>query len=276
MKQLMEVIHSRAKNVKFTKAQKKIMDYLENSDCDRIIFFTITEFAREVGTGEATVLRFCRVLGFEGYQVFKLYLAQELRGSELGDIGSVGYQTGIYNVYLNSIANCMKKMSIAALDDICSYIIRARNISCFGAGSSHIAAVELHNRLLKMGIASSCESDIHIQNALVSAYSAADLVIIFSVSGSTKDVVEIVKIAKTYGAVVVLVTAHESSPLAKQSNLVISTGTSEVYGKFETSVDRVVQIYLVDSICERLYSKDSARFDLYINRSRSSTVNKLI
>lgn len=276
MNQLMEVILSRAKNVKLTKAQKKIMSYLENCDCNRIIFFTITEFAREVGTGEATVLRFCRMLGFEGYQVFKLYLAQELRNSDLSDTSGTGYQTGIYNVYLNSITNCMKKLSIASLDDICSSILRARNISCFGAGSSHIAAEELHNRFLKMGIASSCESDIHMQNALVSAYSAADLLIIFSVSGSTKDVVEIVEIAKTYGAVVVLITAHESSPLAKLSDLVIATGISEVYGKFDTSVDRIVQIYVVDSICERLYSKDSYRFDLYINRSRSSTVNKLI
>ena len=38
----------------------------------------MSEAARDSGVGESTVIRFCRALGYKGYQEFKLRLAQDL------------------------------------------------------------------------------------------------------------------------------------------------------------------------------------------------------
>ena len=58
-------------------AEKRIADYLL-SHTDDIIGLSITELAQRCGCGDATVVRFSRRLGFEGYQELKLRLASEM------------------------------------------------------------------------------------------------------------------------------------------------------------------------------------------------------
>lgn len=66
------------KEKKVTKLQRKLIQFMEANSYENIIYFSITEFAAAAGVAEATVLRFCRSLGFNGYQDFKLSLAQEI------------------------------------------------------------------------------------------------------------------------------------------------------------------------------------------------------
>ena len=63
------------KEKKVTKLQRKLIQFMEANSYENIIYFSITEFAAAAGVAEATVLRFCRSLGFNGYQDFKLSLA---------------------------------------------------------------------------------------------------------------------------------------------------------------------------------------------------------
>ena len=60
----------------FSKSEKKIADFIIN-DPQRIIPLYITELANECGTSEATIVRFARKIGFDGYQGLKLSIASE-------------------------------------------------------------------------------------------------------------------------------------------------------------------------------------------------------
>ncbi len=265
------------KSTKVTKSQKKLIDYLENADYKRIMYFTITEFAKATGTGEATILRFCRLLGFDGYQVFKLQIARELSQQEVDDdVTSGDFRTNILKAYEAAISTCLSSVPAETVESVCDLILNAQRISCFGVGNSYIAALELHNRLLAMGVPSMCESDAHIQNVLSSTLTENDLVIVFSVSGSTKDVVEATNFAKHYGVKIVLITAHDVSPLTKLADVVIATGEPDIYSESSSMTNKVVQLYVIDTLCEALHRKDEERFDVFIYRSRAATVGKLI
>src|SRR3712207_6353940 len=48
------------------------------ADPEKVMQMSISEAARDIGVGESTVIRFCRALGYKGYQEFKLRLAQDL------------------------------------------------------------------------------------------------------------------------------------------------------------------------------------------------------
>lgn len=74
---------ARVKKGKTTKSQKKLIEYLERVDYENIIYLSITELADSTKVAEATILRFCRLLGFNGYQEFKLNMAQEMSGGRL-------------------------------------------------------------------------------------------------------------------------------------------------------------------------------------------------
>lgn len=265
------------KNTKVTKSQKKLIDYLENADYKRIMYFTITEFAKATGTGEATILRFCRLLGFDGYQVFKLQIARELSQQDVDDeVTSGDFRTNILKAYEAAISTCLSSVPTETVENVCDLILNAQRISCFGVGNSYIAALELHNRLLAMGVPSMCESDAHIQNVLSSTLTENDLVIVFSVSGSTKDVVEATNFAKHYGVKIVLITAHDVSPLTKLADVVIATGEPDIYSESSSMTNKVVQLYVIDTLCEALHRKDEERFDVFIYRCRAATVGKLI
>src|SRR5687768_15800351 len=58
-------------------AERAVADFVLGSG-DRVMHMSVSETARDVGVGEATVIRFCRALGYRGYQEFKLRLAQDL------------------------------------------------------------------------------------------------------------------------------------------------------------------------------------------------------
>ena len=58
----------RIKKGKTTKSQRKLIEYLESVDYENIIYLSITELAEYTKVAEATILRFCRSLGFNGYQ----------------------------------------------------------------------------------------------------------------------------------------------------------------------------------------------------------------
>lgn len=279
-----EPIASRIEGLKRTKVSKshqKLIDYMETADYTQIMYFTITEFAKATGTGEATILRFCRQLGFDGYQVFKLQIARELsnRHAPTDDSASGGdFLTDIFNAYRAAISTCISCVEGDGdkLDKLVSMITSAKRICCFGVGNSYGAALELHNRLMSFGIQSLCERDVHLQNILASSGCENDLMIVFSVSGSTKDVVEATKLASYYGVKVALVTAHNVSPLSKISDLVISTGEADIYREAGLMTNKIVQLFLIDALCQKLYSSDTERFSGYISKSRAATVGKLV
>src|SRR5699024_6819276 len=68
----------------YTKSEHKIFNYITNN-FEAILYKSLTEIANGCHVGEATVLRFCRKLGFKGYQDFKLSLARELSPHQKSD-----------------------------------------------------------------------------------------------------------------------------------------------------------------------------------------------
>ena len=88
---------------KLTKSQKKLIDYFDNVDLRRVIYMSITDLAAATDVAEATVLRFCRSLGYNGYQEFRLNLAQ---GSTV--LADEEPTDGRGTSYITEIANAIK------------------------------------------------------------------------------------------------------------------------------------------------------------------------
>src|SRR5688500_17282235 len=61
----------------FKPAERSIAQFVLDNP-ERVMQMSISEAARDIGVGESTVIRFCRSVGYKGYQEFKLRLAQDL------------------------------------------------------------------------------------------------------------------------------------------------------------------------------------------------------
>jgi len=60
-----------------TPSSKRIADYVM-SNATQVSKHSIAELSQIVNAGDATIIRFCRTLGFKGYQDFKMELAIEV------------------------------------------------------------------------------------------------------------------------------------------------------------------------------------------------------
>ena len=260
---------------KLTRSQRIMLEYFGKVDFKQIMYMSITDLAEATGLAEATVLRFCRSLGFNGYQEFKLRLAQDntdVRGRESGG----GYVADIMEDYRAAIDNCRANILPEQMEKVFEYILSARSICCFGVGHSYLAALELHNRLMKMGIVTFCERDTHFQSILISSRTPLDLLIVFSISGATKDVVEAAELARAYGMKIIVVTCYEKSPLTRFADIILSATSMESPVEPGAMSSKIMQLFLVDVICTGVHLTDKSRFDGFIAKSNVATAGKLI
>ena len=61
----------------FTKAEKKIADYILQDKENHIIAMTLAELSATLNLGEATIVRFCRKINCKGFQDMKFAIALE-------------------------------------------------------------------------------------------------------------------------------------------------------------------------------------------------------
>ena len=257
---------------KLTKSQRKLLNYFESVDYKQVIYMSITDLAAATDVAEATVLRFCRSLGFNGYQEFRLSLAQGVIDMGYDEDEGIGYIGELTKMYMSALESCRKNLTSALLQQAQDMICSARTISCFGVGHSHLAALELHNRLMTMGMLTYCERDAHLQNIHISSRSEEDLLILFSISGSSKDVVETAELARSCGMKVLVITCYEKSPLTKYADLTISSAPMEP----NAMSGKVMQLFMVDVLTAGIRLSDKTRYDSYLAKSRRATATKHI
>ena len=139
----------------------------------------IGTLAERCETSPATVLRFCRAVGFTSYPALRLELARETGRdrdghdvpSPTGDIGPTDSVPQIVAKIAWSDARAIE--DTAALLDIDSLtgaidaVAGARRIDIYGVGASGFVAQDLHQKLHRIGLLSSVSPDPHA--ALTSA-----------------------------------------------------------------------------------------------------------
>ena len=75
-----------------------------------------------------------------------------------------------------------------------------------------------------------------------------DIAIGISHSGSSKDIVEALKIAKEHNALTIAITNSGKSPILKQSDIVLSTSSEETKYNILALSSRIAQLVIVDTI----------------------------
>ena len=77
------------------------------------------------------------------------------------------------------------------------------------------------NKVLRYGLCCEYWADTHFQTIAASLLEEQDVMILFSVSGGTKDMLDIAKQASQQGVKLVIVTNHLKSPLAKYADALL-------------------------------------------------------
>ena len=98
-----------------TRSGKKLADYIFTHTSETQ-YMSITSLAENCGVSEATITRFCRVLGLSGYNDLKLALAKSDRVTDLGD-PSDGAQTINHEDDFDTMCRKIHSSSIVSLNE---------------------------------------------------------------------------------------------------------------------------------------------------------------
>ena len=244
-----------------TKTERKLIDRICGIDKKDLIYLSITDLADMLGVAEATILRFCRKLEFKGFQDFKLHLSQDMV-TENEEVQ--GIPQSIAEQMTGAIKETCEQIDYQQCLKIADMIIGSRKVCAFAVGNSTIAAHEAKNRLLKAGINLENSCDVHNQAIITANLSQQDLLILVSVSGSTKDIIHLAEIAKENGTPIVVITNYSKSPLAKFADYLLLSCRKEAAYEGGSLATVVAQSYIIDVLCtavfERLGNESKRKF----------------
>ncbi len=234
------------------KAEKRIADWLM-ANPGEIIPLSIVDLAERCGCSEATIVRFSKRLGFSGYQGLKISLAQENNTSSVNnsisaDDGAKEIYSKVCNEIYCSLEMTKEVLDPAVLEQVCEKIIAAPKIAIFGLGNSASVALDASHKLLRAGCETYAYCDNHMQVIAASHLGKGDVAIGISHSGSSKDIVEALDIAKKSGAYTVAITNKGKSPIQKVSDYMLYTSSDETKYNILALSSRISQLSIINAI----------------------------
>lgn len=233
--------------------EKKIADFiLENAN--DIINTSISDFSSKCGCGDATVVRFARRLGLEGYQALKIGIASEMSSasSVSKEITKEDSCFDIFKKRINDISvslqNTESVLDPEQLSLTANAIMKSKRIVVFGLGNSAAIAQDAAHKFLRLGFNAQSCSDNHMQAIIASHLDRESVAIGISHSGSSKDIVDALKLSKIGGATTVCITNYGSSPIVKASDYALFTKSEETQRSILAMSSRIAQLTILDSI----------------------------
>jgi DNA-binding MurR/RpiR family transcriptional regulator len=263
-----------------TKSEQKVAEYVLSASED-IIYRSVTELAELSAVGETTVMRFCRAIGFKGYQDFKLALAQDYsprRLQEEGDSHAAtpdDYAELVYRETSSILADTMSLLDRSKLSEAVERMDAATYVQFFGVGASGITALDAKNRLLRIGRRAEAIADAHIQAMMAVSMGAGDVAVGISLSGSTLDTVDMLTKARQQGAYVIAMTNYAKSPITAAADLVLLTAGKESPLEGGSIGAKISQLLLIDIICEGLARRDLARTREMKERTAKAVIERI-
>ena len=235
-----------------TKSEKKIADFLMENP-QNILPLYITELSEKCGASEATIVRFAKRLGFDGYQQLKIAIAQDTesrpinenitRSDHAGDI----FQKVCDDIYC-SLEKTKKAIDGESLERCCNAILSANNILVCGLGNSASVAIDASHKIFRLGLNAHAYTDNHMQAIATAHTDKNSLVIGISHSGASRDIVQAMQTAKQNGATTVAITNFGKSPIDKYSDIILHTVSDETNYRILGLSSRIAQLAIIDTI----------------------------
>ncbi|SFH17930.1 MurR/RpiR family transcriptional regulator [Modicisalibacter xianhensis] len=213
---------------------------------------SIATLAQAASVSEPTVNRFCRTFNAKGYPDFKIKLAQSLAGGTLyvsrnveRDDDAASYGDKIFSATIAALDEARRALDARLVERAVDYLIQAKQISFFGLGASGPVAQDAQHKFFRFNLPVIAYEDVLMQRMVAAASHTGDVIVIISYTGRTRELVEIARLARENGAVVLGITAP-GSPLAAECTETLNVVTPEDTDVYMPMTSRMIHLALID------------------------------
>jgi RpiR family carbohydrate utilization transcriptional regulator len=236
---------------KLRKSEAKVADYVLAQASD-VINMRIADLAANADVSEPTVIRFCRAIGFDGFQSFKLQLAQQLvMGSvytqfAVDDSDTVtDLRNKVFDSTVGSLLTVRDELDPDVLEKAINTIANARRVEFYGFGASGSVAADAQHKFFRLQLSTAAYTDPHIQRMSAVSLGEGDVVVAISQSGRTSALLESVALARDAGATVIGL-APADTPICQQCSIPITVNMEEDLQASTPVSSRIAHLVVID------------------------------
>ena len=257
------------------KSEVKVAEFVLKAP-QQVMHMRIVDLAQEAQVSEPTIVRFCRGIGCNGFQEFKVRIAQEIaiannigqfaiaEDDSIEDICDKIADTTIQR--LHQVKTQLKSSQIA---NAANAISQARRVEFYGFGASGAVAIDAQHKFFRLQVATAAYSDPHMQAMSAVTLSDQDVVVAISQSGRTKDLLHSVELAQQHGARVVCLTPA-NTPLSLAADLPIHINIEEDTEQFTPMTSRIAHLMIIDMLAVAVTQRRGPEFAAHLNAIKRS------
>jgi DNA-binding MurR/RpiR family transcriptional regulator len=265
-------------------SERKVAQYILDYPQD-ISDLSIGELAQKSGSSEATVVRLCKLLDFNGYKDFKISITKDIAYASKDDEGEqyTDVEPGddlkliVQNISYNnkkSIDNTLEIISYEAIEAAVEAIAAADRIEFYGIGASYIIAFDAMQKFSRINKIAICYPDPHLQIASAANLNKGDVAIAISYSGETKDTFDSISVAKESGAKTISITKFGQSPISDICDINLFVSAPEISIRSGAMSSRIAQLNVIDILFAGVASRQFEQVKKHLSRTRKAIREK--
>lgn len=233
------------------KSEQKVADFVL-ANPNEVIHMRIVDLASEANVSEPTVVRFCRALNYDGFQDFKLTLAQGLASNTNFEQFSLNskdtvteFKEKIFDSMIGNLLNIKEQLDTETVESAIDSIAKARRVEFYGFGASAPVCTDASHKFHRLKVSSNSYSDPHMQAISAVSLDERDVVVAISQTGRTKDLLHTVKLVKDTGTTVISL-CPSNTPLSDAATIPIHIDLEEDKDLSTLMSSRVLHLVVID------------------------------
>ena len=257
-----------------TRAEQKVAQVVLASPY-KILRKSIGLLATEAGVSEPSVIRFCRSIHCDGFQDFKLQLAQDLatgahfaEAQVSGNDSTTDLITKVIDSGISSLIKVRDSLPATLVQQAVEMLSAADRIEFYGLGGSGIVAQDAQHKFFRLGVPVVAYSDPTVHAISASLLEPGCVIVAISQSGFTQDIISSAELGLAAGAQVISITAAES-PLARLASVCLPMNSLEDEDFYAPIKSRMAHQVIVDVLAVGVALTRGPEFDLSMDQVRN-------
>ncbi len=241
-------------------AEKKVADFiLENPEM--AVNANVSELANYSGVSDATVIRLCKHIGYEGYYQLKLCLSRDLGRMQVSDVdmeNATGDKvSGLFSSFAADLIAIGKNLKQNKLMECVDLIKKCKQVHIVAVGNTSPLAQYLGFRLGRLGVKCTYNMVPEYFMNHVNLADADDIVVAVCQSGSSKQVVQAMELAKEKGLKIIAITGHEYSPVSRLADYLLLSSPDEQSFNYYKSYSRLREMAVIDALLHFVMNEET-------------------
>lgn len=237
-------------------AEKKIAEFILKNP-NEAVNCNVSELANASGTSDATIVRFCKHVGYSGYYQLRITLSRELGRIDRSQEEESGEDTaaGILQKCAANIQYIARKAEEKTFHECARLIGNCSCVHIVAAGNTTPLAHHVGFCLGRLGIRTTHHMLMeYYMNDIVLAQQN-DVVLAISQSGTSKQVVKALEIAVERKIPTIAVVGYEHSPVSKLADYLLPAVIPEQSFDYRKNYVHIYEMAVLDVLIE-LISND--------------------